>query len=289
VSANPSASRVQKVAWRPFDYAPDHIGASGPVRIAEFHSSGAHAFSTHAHECLMVTLLLAGSYRERGGAVALDHRPFSLACHPPGFEHEDAFGAAGARLLVIELARDTAFANLPELSHETPRQLESTVALRAALGLRGELVAGRLACALTVEGLLLDLLTDATRETRSHRVGRPRWLAEVVERLRSGYQEPISLASIARDANVHLGHLWRMFRRLEGCSPTTYVQRLRCRHVLRGIGERRQAASLSDLALEAGFSDQSHLTRVFRRVMGTPPGVLRRMLVGAAQSVTRRA
>jgi AraC-like DNA-binding protein len=33
-----------------------------------------------------------------------------------------------------------------------------------------------------------------------------------------------------------------------------------------------------DLALEAGFADQSHCTRVFRRLVGVPPGAFRETL-----------
>ena len=36
------------------------------------------------------------------------------------------------------------------------------------------------------------------------------------------------------------------------------------------------ASDLASVALEAGFADQSHFTRVFRRLVGTTPGEYRR-------------
>ena len=247
------------------------------MRVAEFFRAREHAFRPHTHEGSMLSLLLAGSYRERCVPRALEHHPFLLAYHPAGCEHEDRFGPQGGTLLVIEVQCSAALAE-GQLREGGVRPVVSAPALAAAWALRHELIATQLACAMTVEGLLLDLLTAAARETRSAAIGRPPWLRRLTERLRDGYRGPVPLNALARDAGVHVGHLWRSFRRVEGCSPTTYVQRLRCAYVLRRLGELRGAARLADLALEAGFSDQSHLNRVFRRVMGTSPGCLRREL-----------
>jgi len=251
------------------------------VRVAEFFSAREHAFAPHAHECSMLSLLLAGSYRERCGRRALEYHPFLLAYHPAGSEHEDRFGPQGGTLLVIEVRCSASLAELPQLRKGGVRPVESAPALAAAWALRHELIETKLACAMTVEGLLFDLLTAAARETQSAAIGRPPWLRRVTERLREEYRSPVPLAALARDAGVHVGHLWRSFRRVEGCSPTTYVQRLRCTYVLRRLGELRGNARLADLALEAGFSDQSHLNRIFRRVMGSSPGCLRRELLAA--------
>jgi AraC-like DNA-binding protein len=61
----------------------------------------------------------------------------------------------------------------------------------------------------------------------------------------------------------------RAFGRVMGVPPYAYftVLRLnRARHLLHGD------ASVSVVAQECGFSDQSHLTRAFKRAMGMPPG-----------------
>jgi AraC-like DNA-binding protein len=80
---------------------------------------------------------------------------------------------------------------------------------------------------------------------------------------------------------VHPAHLSRAFRRHEGRTPTALIQRRRVEHVWRRLC-RPGAPSLADIALEAGFSDQSHCTRVFKRLVGIPPGALRRELCGPA-------
>jgi AraC-like DNA-binding protein len=49
-----------------------------------------------------------------------------------------------------------------------------------------------------------------------------------------------------------------------------YLRRLRLRDVCEAI--LRDADALGRIALDAGFADQSHMSRVFRRHMGMPPG-----------------
>jgi len=42
----------------------------------------------------------------------------------------------------------------------------------------------------------------------------------------------------------------------------------------------RQSTGLADIALDAGFADQSHFTRVFKQITGTTPGAYRSLLKG---------
>lgn len=238
----------------------------------------------HVHDKALVSLLLCGSYSERHGSRTLDHAPLAVAFHPPGMEHWDEAGA-GLRMLVIELEPDGPLRHFSELGARPPRFLESPGAWRAMWGLRAQLYAGNSPCAATNEGLLLDLLSElelGERGKAEKGERHPPWLDEVVERLRGSYREGVSFAAIAAQAGVHVGHLWRAFRRAHGCSPSTYVQRLRCRHVIdrltRPDADAAAATRLADVALEAGFSDQSHLNRVFKRTMGIAPGALRASL-----------
>lgn len=67
---------------------------------------------------------------------------------------------------------------------------------------------------------------------------------------------------------------WRTtFQRCFGCAPGEYMRRLRVDHARRTL--ERGLDPLSEVALDAGFSDQSHLTRLFRRYLGTTPGSYR--------------
>lgn len=60
----------------------------------------------------------------------------------------------------------------------------------------------------------------------------------------------------------------RDFRHAVGLTPKTFAAILRFRHAGRCI---REGQSLAEVALAAGYADQSHLTRAFSRLAGLPP------------------
>jgi AraC-like DNA-binding protein len=73
-------------------------------------------------------------------------------------------------------------------------------------------------------------------------------------------------------------HMIRVFSRTMGISPYAYLDQLR---VLRGQALLSKGWSISHAAYAAGFSDQSHFTRHFKRVLGLTPGLyVRGLLVG---------
>jgi len=79
------------------------------------------------------------------------------------------------------------------------------------------------------------------------------------------------LASIVR---LNTSHFGRSFRNSFGEPPHEYVIR---RRVERAQGLMLSTgASLSEIALDCGLADQSHLTRLFRRVVGQSPRAWRR-------------
>jgi transcriptional regulator GlxA family with amidase domain len=79
------------------------------------------------------------------------------------------------------------------------------------------------------------------------------------------------LASLVR---LNPSHFGRAFRNSFGEPPHEYVIR---RRVERAQGLMLSTnASLSDIALDCGLADQSHLTRLFRRIAGESPSAWRR-------------
>jgi AraC family transcriptional regulator len=83
----------------------------------------------------------------------------------------------------------------------------------------------------------------------------------------------LSLLALAAQAGVSRVHFVRQFKRLTGLAPHQYVLRRRVERAAALL--RNRDACLKALALEVGFSSQSHLTAAFRRVTGTTPGAYR--------------
>lgn len=87
---------------------------------------------------------------------------------------------------------------------------------------------------------------------------------------------PMGIEELARQAHVSAFHLCRLFREQTGFTIHEYRTQLRLRISLHRLAEGE--GDLTGLALELGFSDQSHFANSFRRAFGMTPGTFRRTL-----------
>lgn len=154
-------------------------------------------------------------------------------------------------------------------------------AATSSLGWRlaAELRAQDSSWALAAEGLVLQLLAIAGRSGAASRAPRAAWLAEVRDILHDGVPDPpASLGELARAVGVHPTHLARSFRREYGLTVGEYARSLRLDWAAAQLA--LDDAPLADVAVRAGFADQSHFTRAFRRQTGVTPGRYRRIVRG---------
>jgi len=82
--------------------------------------------------------------------------------------------------------------------------------------------------------------------------------------------ERISLDELARQAGVSRFHFARQFRLSTGQSPMEYLRRVRIEYSKRILMEPH--STIAEVAASLGFSDQSHFTRTFGRLVGVSPG-----------------
>jgi AraC family transcriptional regulator len=80
----------------------------------------------------------------------------------------------------------------------------------------------------------------------------------------------ISLDELARQAGVSRFHFARQFRLSTGESPMGYLRRVRIERS-KSILQARET-TIAEVAARLGFSDQSHFTRIFGRLVGVSPG-----------------
>jgi AraC family transcriptional regulator len=86
----------------------------------------------------------------------------------------------------------------------------------------------------------------------------------------------LSISRLAKAADLSPAHFAHAFKQSLGAPPHRYLMRLRLERARRMLLE--PGARLSDIAQRAGFADQAHFTRLFKRHFGITPGaVLRRM------------
>lgn len=111
-------------------------------------------------------------------------------------------------------------------------------------------------------------------------VGLPLWrtrriVAYIDEHLRS----TIRIDDLARISGLSKSHFFRAFKATFGEPPLGYIARRRIEHAKELMLTSDDV--LCSISLTCGFCDQSHFTRVFRRVMGCSPHSWRRRAMGS--------
>ncbi len=134
----------------------------------------------------------------------------------------------------------------------------------------GRLYAESLGCALAV-GLLKNYGPKVPPRPAGMPKGR---LTRVLNYIRENIARDLSLAELAAVANVSPSHFKVLFRNAVGVPVHQYVINARVERALDLLvhGD----ASLADIALQAGFANQSHLSRHMRRLHGVSPATIRR-------------
>ncbi|MEO1235731.1 MAG: AraC family transcriptional regulator [Planctomycetota bacterium] len=114
------------------------------------------------------------------------------------------------------------------------------------------------------------------RQIHSGRLS-PKELADVEEYIEINLTEDITLEDLAAVAGLSVFHFTRKFKRTTGHTPHSYLIQ---RRVERAKGMLRDKAladhGIASIALACGFSDQSHLSRHFKRYVGSTPAQWRR-------------
>jgi transcriptional regulator GlxA family with amidase domain len=95
---------------------------------------------------------------------------------------------------------------------------------------------------------------------------------EVIAHIEANYSAAIPLEDLAAIARVSVLRLITSFRQEVGIPPHRYQCDVRVREAQALL---RQGVTPAAAAIEAGFFDQSHLTRHFKRVCGSTPGKYR--------------
>lgn len=212
-----------------------------------------------------ITLAVHGEFHEEAERAA-SIQPGDVIFKSRRATHEDRYGPGGARLVSIVFHDD---------SFDAPgapswRVRRDGVAFRLALS-AWEAALARDDAGVTAASF--DLL--ARREEPEPRATPPRWLNRLKQALESESLARVNVAREARAAGVHPAHASRLFRRCFGASITEHAQ-AHC--VRRALGFLSGAAPLSHVAIAAGFYDQSHMNRIFRRVAGRTPGACRALM-----------
>jgi AraC family transcriptional regulator len=230
----------------------------------------------HVHDRATLAVMLEGCFD-----LSIIHRVFpcepgSAVTEPAQERHGNMLGSGGARVVVIQ-PDPLAVAGLGACARlfEEVRYARRSPVCGHARRIARELRAPDSATPLAVEGLVLEMLALASRQDRRERPPRraPPWLARARDELHARFRDPPRIRELAAAAGVHPDYLARAFRVRFGVPIGSYVRGLR----LDWAATRLKVVEepIARIGLEAGFADQSHFTRAFKRYTGLTPAEYR--------------
>ncbi|CAH1665158.1 AraC family transcriptional regulator [Chelatococcus asaccharovorans] len=247
-----------------------------------------HCFRPHTHDGLMIGLIDAGSksfMRERKQFVA---NPGAISVVNAGDLH------TGSRAEGDELKYRALYIPLNLLANLSgSNNLDAPPGFQSGIIDDGQLFNALGAMHLSIvqcgsklerDQLLLEALKLLVGRYGSDWRPADRGAAEAPNHVRDAYalieahyREELSISDISIALEISPYHLMREFRRHTGIPMHALQTQFRVE-----LGKRllRQGLPVAEVALAAGFADQSHFTKRFREIVGTPPAAYRRNLQG---------
>jgi AraC-like DNA-binding protein len=238
-----------------------------------------HAYPRHSHDYYVISLIAGGrqSFTHKGTKYRTP--PGGLILINPGVVHTgeaaDTRGfelrALYPSLSLMETAAEelTGHRTLPffkEVLVEHPWNNHVSSLHQALLEGAGMLES---------ESRLLWLMAQIIKRyadtgSRESRLGKEKKaIRQARQYIEDHFAENVSLQSLAEHVSLSPYYLLRAFRTEIGMPPYAYLESVRIWHTQRLI---RAGLPLAEVAAEAGFSSQSHMTRQFKKIIGVTPG-----------------
>jgi AraC-like DNA-binding protein len=243
-----------------------------------------HRYTRHAHETYTFALIEDGIEEFNYGGSLLRAGAGGVALLNPDMVHTGQAGTPSGwayrvlypdPALVAGVAADLGWARgTPFFPETVVYDARSARLLRAAHSAAEH--GDRLASSTLLRAALAGLLRAHARpgdRSAAGPVRSPAAVRTVRDLLAERLADPPSLGDLARESGMSPFALVRAFRSETGLPPHAYVNHLRVR-LARQLLDSGEAPA--DVAARAGFADQAHLTRHFKRVVGVPPRAYQR-------------
>jgi AraC family transcriptional regulator len=122
--------------------------------------------------------------------------------------------------------------------------------------------------AAAIDALLIQLFGLMNNGKQKPSAKRPAWAGQLQALLQEA-PDDWNLTELAQQLNIHPVHLSRDFSKHFHCTLGDYIRTLRVQRALSMLPD--AALSITDIALQCGFADQSHFIRSFRALLRLSP------------------
>ena len=218
----------------------------------------------HAHDWPVLSLFVLGAYFNRTDVGERHICGPSAVLYHTGAHHTNAVGANGFEQIEIEFdPRWLGYCSLPRVpvAHWTGGRI----------GAAARTLAGECGKSMDEKQLVTALLRFLTLAVQGRSEGPPAWVDQVSRRLREN--AGLRVTDLAKEVDRHPSWLGGAYQRAVGEGILVTAARLRVEHAVRLL--RESDLSCCQVALDAGFCDQSHMNRSFRRLLDRSPSTVR--------------
>jgi AraC family transcriptional regulator len=225
---------------------------------------------SHSHDEAFFCIALSGGCEETYAGRSRTYDLFSAEFLPANHSHSLTFSPAKTRAFSVALGSEW-LKQAGEYSLKLDQSVFGGPGLSSLfLRLYKEFLMEDTAAPIAIEGLLLQMLSEVSRRNAED-VERqpPRWFRYVIELLHNSFQERLTMTQIAATAGIHPVHLARQFQRFKNCTVGDYIRDLRIQHACHQLANSEE--SPASIGAAAGFADQSHFCRTFKRLVGITP------------------
>ncbi|HJW92618.1 MAG TPA: AraC family transcriptional regulator [Thermoanaerobaculia bacterium] len=240
----------------------------GGISVEEVLMPSGLCVPEHSHDGAQIYFVLEGEYAEDEHALG----PGSAWFRPPHQSHHNEVLGTDAALTLIVTIDENRFARTQRRT-TSGRELHSLLLGETRSELLRELRDADDETATALEGWSLVLLSRVERALTGMPPSKPEWLNDAVSFMERCYRQPLSLSGIAAHVAVHPATLAAAFRRFHQTSVGEYLRGLRLDYARDAL--LHTPRPIKEIALDAGFYDQAHFGRHFKRRFGTSPAKLR--------------
>ena len=242
----------------------------GQWRLTDASYAPGQRVARHEHALPSWTFVTSGTIEENFSTESFIYGAGAVLTKPAAADHSNLYGSQPTRCVLIELSPGDDFNSaMHQKLFAKPFLFAGGLVPSLAARICRERARSDKISHFSIESLLLELqLASARNFSLPPSCGR-KWLSRVREQLEAEFRSPPSLSDLSRIHNLHPVYICQEFRSTFGMGIGDFVREVRFDWARAAIAA--GSASLSDIALAAGFSDQSHMSRDFKRRLGVSP------------------
>ena len=237
----------------------------------------------NTHHVVTITFETVKLERKLDGILQTEEQVFgSIALLPANVEHWAAFKKT-IEFALISIHPDFLANAAYELVNPDKVELIPTFAQQPdyfvsgiAAAIKHELTTDISSCKLQLENLfnqlavhLLHKYATSKPQIKEYNGLAPFKLKQILDLIGDSFTEEVSTSQLANYLHMSQFHFTREFKKSVGVTPYHYIMQQRVKMAKRVL--KQQDASIAEVAVECGFSNQSHLGRVFKQHTGTTP------------------